>query len=118
MNGHKEEKTLDVPEGLLLADVAEFVRGRLALSGKGSTLMKTISPFSDEPNIEMVEAGAPETMEFDGQRREAVVALSRVDRRKLLAFTYGTDHVLLRQGGGKDIFSVRAMSKDEALKQP
>ncbi|HEX7900698.1 MAG TPA: hypothetical protein VF950_23265 [Planctomycetota bacterium] len=118
MNGVKEEKTLDVQEGLLLADVAEFFRGRLALHGKGSTLIKTISPFSDEPNLEMVEAGAPEMMDVDGRRGDAVVALSKVDRRKIMAYTYGTDHVLLRQGGGKDIFSVRALSKDEALKQP
>jgi hypothetical protein len=118
MNGFKEEKSLDAPGGLLLADVAEFMRGRLALSGKGSALIRTISPFADEANIEMVEAGAPETMEVDGHRHEAVVALAKVDRRKILAYTYGTDHVLLRQGGGKDIFSVRALSKDEALKQP
>ena len=46
------------------------------------------------------------------------MALSRVDRRKTVAYTYGVDRVLLRQGGGKDLFSVRALSKDEALKQP
>jgi len=118
MNGQKEEKTLDASEGMLLSDVAEFVRGRLALNGKGSTLMKTISPFADEPNVEMVEAGAAETMDVDGRRQEAVVALSKMDRRRIQAYTYGTDHVLLRQGGGKSVFSVRALSKDEALKQP
>ena len=118
MNGFKEEKTLDVPEGLLLSDVAEFLRGRLALNGKGAALFRTMSPFADEPNVEMTEASAPEMMDVDGRRREAVVVLTKVDRRRVVTYTYGTDHVLLRQGGGKDVFTLRALSKDEALKQP
>lgn len=116
MNGHKEEKTLDVPEGLLLADVAEFLRGALAVSGEKTTLIKTISPFSDEPNIELIEAGGPEKMDVDGRRVDAVVALCRIDRRKTQAYTYGMDRLLLRQGGAKDVFSVRRLPKDEALK--
>lgn len=116
MNGHKEEKTLEVQEGVLLSDVASVLRGRFALLGKGTTLLKTLSPFADEPNIEMIEAGAPEMMDVDGRRAEAVVALCRLDRRRSVAYTYGMDRHLLRQGGGKDIFSLRMMSKDEALK--
>lgn len=116
MNGHKEEKTLDVPEGVVLADIMEFQRGRLALQAKGALLVKTISPFSDEPNIEMIEAAGAEEMDVDGRRLKAVVALTRFDRRKTIAYTYGTDGALLRQGGPKDVFSVRASTKDEALK--
>lgn len=116
MNGHKEEKTLDVPEGVILSDVAEFFRGVLALSGQKTTLMKTMSPFSDEANIELVEAGAPESTEIDGRRLDAVVALCRIDRRRTQAYTFGMDRLLLRQGGAKDVFSVRRMSKEEALK--
>lgn len=116
MNGHAEEKTLEVPEGLLLADVAELLRGRFALLGKGTMLFKTISPFADESNIEMVEAGAPESMDVDGRRADAVVTLCKIDRRKIISYTYGTDRWLLRQGGAKDVFSLRAMSKEDALK--
>ncbi len=118
MNGTKEEKTLDVPEGVLLADVAEFVRGRLAAAGKGTYLMKTLSPFADEPNVELVESGGAEAMEVDGRKGPAVVALCRVDRRKTSSYTFGSEGCLLRQGGGKDVFTIRALPKEEALKQP
>lgn len=118
MNGTKEEKTFDVPEGVLLADVAEFVRGRLAAVGKGTFLMKTLSPFADEANVELIESGGAEAMEVDGRKGPAVVALSRVDRRKTTSYTFGAEGGLLRQGGGKDVFVIRALSKEEALKQP
>lgn len=118
MNGTKEEKTFDVPEGVLLADVAEFLRGRLAAVGKGVFLMKTLSPFADEPNVELVESGGAETLDVDGRKGPAVVALCRVDRRKTTSYTFGGEGVLLRQGGGKDVFVIRALSKEEALKQP
>ena len=118
MNGAKEEATLEVPEGVLLSDVAEFMRGRLAVAGKGNFLMKTLSPFADEPNIELVESGGMETLDVDGRKGPAAVVLCRVDRRKTVSYTYGSDGVLLRQGGGRDVFIVRALSKEEALKQP
>jgi hypothetical protein len=116
MNGHKEEKVLEVPEGVLLTDVADVLRGRLAVEVPGVCLMKRLSPFSDEPDLERVEAAAAEPLEIEGRRVQAVVALCRVDRRRTVAYTFGTDRVLLRQGGAKDLYSVRAMPKDEALK--
>jgi hypothetical protein len=116
MNGRKEEKTFDVGEGVLLSDVAEFVRGRLAVDGRGVCLMKVLSPFTEEPTVEKIEAGGAEAVEIDDRKVQAVVALCRVDRRKTQAYTYGVDRVLLQQGGAKDLFSVRATSKDEALK--
>lgn len=116
MNGQKEEKILDVLEGVLLSDVAELVRGRLAVDVRGVCLLKTLSPFSDEPNIETVESAGPEAMDVGGRKVQAAAALCRMDRRKNQAYIYGSDRRLLEQGGPKDLFSVRSTTKDEALK--
>ena len=116
MNGQKEEKTFDVGEAVLLADVAEFLRGRLAVDGRGVCLMKVLSPFGDEPNVEKIETAGAEMMEIDDRKVRAVVALCRLDRRKNQAYTFGMDRVLLQQGGARDLFSVRATTKEEALK--
>jgi hypothetical protein len=117
LNGVKEEKSFAVEEGVLFVDVADILRGVLAAAGKGAYLIRTISPYADEPNVELIEVGEAERLDFDGKPRDVILAQSRVDRLKYLTFTYSaSDRSLLRLGGAKDAFSIRAATKEEALK--
>ncbi len=117
LNGTKEERSFGVEEGVLFVDVADLLRGCLAGAGKGSLLLRTLSPYADEPNVEQIEVGSPERLEVDGKPREVILVQSRLDRLKYLTYTYAaSDRSLLRLGGPKDAFSIRAASKEEALK--
>lgn len=115
MNGVKEEKSFRVDEGVLFEDVADIVRRSLVGAGKGNWLLKTISPYADEWNIETVEVNGRETADLDGVRREAHVLFCKVDRRRNMTYYYSPEGMLLRQGGVKDAFSIRLSSKEEAL---
>ncbi len=116
MNGHKEERTFAAEEGVLFGDVADLVRRLLAGAGKGNYLLKTLSPFCDEWNAEPVEVNAASPMELDGRKVEAHVVFAKPDRRRNQTYYYGTDRTLLRFGGVKDLMSVLAATKEEALK--
>jgi hypothetical protein len=116
MNGIKEEKTFPVPEGVLLTDVAEFVRPSLALAGKGRYLMRVLSGYSEEPQPELVEVGGREHLEVDGKFRDCILLQSEVDRRKNLLYYLSPEGAMLRMGGPRELFSIKAASKDEALK--
>jgi hypothetical protein len=117
MNGAKEEKTFPVEEGVLFGDVLDLLRGVIAGAGKGSYLVRTLSPFADETNQELIEVGEPERLEVDGKPRDVILVQSRNDRLKYLTYTYSaTDRSLIRLGGARDAFSIRAASKEEALK--
>ncbi len=116
MNGVKEEKTFKVEEGVLLSDVVEFVRPSLVFAGKGQYLLKVLSAFSEEPQPEFVELGDGERLEIDGKIRDCVLLQSRVDRKKHLLYYLSPDGAMLKLGGPKELFSIRAVSKEEALK--
>ena len=115
MEGVKEEKSFPVADGVLLTDVADFLRRALVGAPKGSYVFKTISPYSDESGPELIEVNAKDTMELDGKRREAHVLFSRVDRRRNMTYYVAPDGGLVRAGGMRDAFSVRASTKEEAL---
>lgn len=115
MNGVKEEKAFPVDAGVLLEDVAEVVRRSLVPAGKGHWLLRTISAYADEWNIETVEVNDRESVELDGARREAHVLFCRVDRRRTMMYYYSPAGGLIRQGGVKDAFSIRLSTKEEAL---
>jgi len=117
LNGVKEEKAFAVEEGVLFSDVLDLLRGTLAAAGKGSYLIRTISPYADEPNVELVEVGEKERLDIDGKARDVILVQARVDRLKYLTYTYSAaDRSLLRLGGARDAFSIRAATKEEALK--
>jgi hypothetical protein len=116
MNGVKEERSFAAEEGVLFGDVADVVRRALVGAGKGSYLLLTLSPFVDEPNVEFLEVNDREAMELDGRSVEAHLVFAKVDRRRTKAYYYGADQSLIREGGLKEAFSVRASTKEEALK--
>jgi hypothetical protein len=116
LNGHKEERSFKVEEGVFFTDVGEFMRAFLVGAGKGSYLLKTLSPYSDEWKVELVEVGGLENLEVDGRQREVILLQSRIDRRRNLTLYYGPDLALVRIGGPKEVFSVRAVTKEEAQK--
>jgi hypothetical protein len=116
LNGVKEERSFQVEEGVLLSDIAECVRSVLVGAGRGSYLLKTLSPFSEEWTIEMVDVGAPETLEVDGRARECILVQAYVGRRKNMTYYYGPDRSIFRVGGPKDVFSIRLTTKEEAQK--
>lgn len=115
MNGIKEEKRFKVEEGVLLEDVADIVRRTLVAAGKGPWLLKSISPYADEWDVESVEVNGRESLELDGARRDAHVLFCRLDRRRNMTYYFAPDGGLIRQGGVKDAFSIRASTKEEAL---
>ena len=117
MNGYVEERTLEIGEGVFLTDVAEIVRGLLVTAGAGDYVIRTLSPFSDTPNLEAVEVTRPEETEVNGENRKACIVFAVADRRKNRTYTYGPGGTLLRQGGSKDLFTILAATKEEALKK-
>jgi hypothetical protein len=116
LNGHKEERSFAAEDGVLFTDVADLVRRLLAGAAPGDYLLKTLSPFVDEWNAEPVEVNAASPMELDGRKVEAHVVFAKPDRRRNQTYYYGTDRALLRFGGVKDLMSLRAGTREEALK--
>jgi len=116
INGVKEDRTFAVEEGVLLNDIAECVRTVLVGAGRGSYLLKSLSPFSEEWSIEMIDVGGLETLEVDGRTRECILVQAYVGRRKNMTYYYAPDRSILRVGGPKDLFSVRATTKEDAQK--
>jgi hypothetical protein len=116
INGAKEERSFSVEEGVLLTDVAECLRTVLVGAGKGSYLLKTLSPYSDEWSVEMVDVGGAETLEIDGRSRECILVQAYSGRRKNMTYFYAPDRSIIRVGGPKDVFSIRLTTKEEAQK--
>lgn len=116
INGVKEDRTFAVEEGVLLGDVAECMRSVLVGAGRGTYLLKTLSPFSEEWKVEMIDVGGPETLEVDGRTRSCTLVQAYVGRRKNMTYYYAPDRSVLRVGGPKELFSIRASTKEEALK--
>ena len=116
MNGVKEERTFTVAEGVLLGDVADVARRVLVGAGKGTYLLHTLSPYVDEPDVELLEVTDRETMDLDGRKVDAHLVFAKIDRRRTKAYYYGADQSLIREGGLKETFSVRAATKEAALK--
>jgi hypothetical protein len=117
LKGFKEEKSFTVEEGTCLGDVADVARALLVRAGPGKYLLRTVSPFADEADVEVVEVGALDVLDLDGRRSEVHPVLVRRDRGRLRTYYYGADGSLVREGGAQDAFSIRAASKDEALKK-
>ncbi|HLY12592.1 MAG TPA: hypothetical protein VKW04_25030 [Planctomycetota bacterium] len=116
VNGVPEERTLTMEEGVLLNDVAECLRPLLIGAGKGVYLFKVLSPYSDEWGPETAEVSGPETIDFFGKPTDCIFMQTSVGIRRKTTYTYLPDRTLYRVGGPKDLFSVRASTKDEALK--
>jgi hypothetical protein len=117
LNGIKEERSFAVEEGVLLSDIAECLRTVLVGAGRGSYLLKTLSPFSEEWSVELIDVGGPETLEVDGRTRECTLVQAYVGRRKNQTYYYAPDRSVIRVGGPKDLFSIRVSTKEEAEKK-
>jgi hypothetical protein len=116
INGIKEDRAFTVEEGVLLGDVAECMRSVLVGAGRGTYLLKTLSPFSEEWNVEMIDVGGPETLEVDGKMRSCTLVQAYVGRRKNMTYYYAPDRSVIRVGGPRELFSIRLSTKEEALK--
>lgn len=116
MNGLKEEVSFDVEEGVLFEDVSEVYLKILLGMGKGTYLIRTLSPFEDEPGIRSVEVSEREPMEIEGRKQDATVVFSRADRGRSVTYYYAADRKLIRQGGLKESFFLRSASREEAEK--
>jgi hypothetical protein len=66
--------------------------------------------------VEMVDVGGVENLEFDGKSHECILVQAYVGRRKNMTYFYGTDRSLIRAGGHRERFAIRQTSKEEALK--
>ncbi len=116
VNGVPEERTIPVEAGVLLNDVVECLRPVIVGAGKGLYLFKVLSPYSDEWTPETVEVSGLENIELYGKPTDCYIVQTSIGVRRKTTYTYLPDRSLLRVGGPKDMFSVRASSKDEALK--
>ena len=117
LNGVKEDRAFAVEEGVLLSDLAEFVRPTLVGAGKGSYLLKTLSPYVEDWGVEAIDVGGAENLDVDGRVRPCILVQSYVGRRKSMTYYFAPDRTMLRLGGPKDLFSIRATTQDEALKK-
>jgi hypothetical protein len=115
VNGTKEERAFPVEEGVLLNDVVECFRPMIVGAGKGTYLLKTLSPYSDEWGSESVEVSGLENLELGGKSLDCILVQTCLGVRRKTTYIYLPDRTLLRVGGPKDVFSVRAASKEEAL---
>ena len=117
LNGVKEERSFAVEDGVLLSDVAECMRPILIAGGKGSYLLKTLSPYAEEWKVEMIDVGGLETLEFDGKPQPCILVQAYVGRRKNLTYFYAPDRSVIRVGGYREKLVIRQATKEEALKQ-
>lgn len=116
LNGIKEEKSFTVEDGVLIADVAEILRTSLVRNGKGSYLLKTLSPYSEEWVPEVIDVGGLESLEVNGGPADCMLVQAYVGRRKNMTYYYAPDLTVLRVGGPRDPFVIRASTKDDAQK--
>jgi hypothetical protein len=116
INGIKEERSFAVEEGVLLSDIAECMRSTLVGAGRGTYLLKSLSAYSEEWNIEIIDVGGPETLDVDGRSTNCVLVQAYIDRRKNMTYYYSRERTVLRVGGPKEQFSIRASTKEEAQK--
>lgn len=116
INGLKEERSFTVEDGVLLIDVAECLRTVLVGAGKGTYLLKCLSPYSEDWSIEMVDVGGPELLEVNGHPTNCTLVQAYVGRRKNMTYYYSPERTVLRVGGPKDLFTIRISTKEEAQK--
>ena len=116
VNGVAEERALPVEDGVLLNDVLECLRPTLVAAGRGVYLVKVMSPYSDEWGPETVEVSGLENLDLVGKPTDCYIVQTSVGVRRKTTYTYLSDRSLFRVGGPKDVFSVRASTKEEALK--
>jgi len=116
VNGVAEERTLPVEDGVLLNDVLECLRPLIVGAGKGVYLVKAMSPYSDEWTPETAEVSGLENLELYGKATDCYIVQTSLGIRRKTTYTYLPDRSLFRVGGPKDVFSVRASTKEEALK--
>lgn len=116
LNGVKEERSFPVDEGVLLNDVLECIRPLIVGAGQGTYLVRVLSPYSDEAGPETIEISGKENLELYGKPTDCILMMSSIGVRRKTTYTYLPDRSLLRVGGPKDVFSVRASTKEEALK--
>ena len=116
INGTKEERSFAVEDGVLLSDIAECMRTVLVGAGKGSYLLKTLSPYSEDYSVESIDVGGPESLDFDGRTHSCILVQAYVGRRKNMTYFYAPDRSILRVGGQKDLISIKATTKEEAQK--
>jgi hypothetical protein len=117
LNGVKEDRSFAVEDGVLLNDVAECMRAVLVGAGKGNYLLKTLSPYSEEWKVELIDVGGLESLEFDGKSHQCILVQAYVGRRKNMTYFYGTDRSVIRAGGHRERFAIRQSTKEEALNQ-
>jgi hypothetical protein len=116
INGIKEDRAFNVEDGVLFTDIAECLRTVLVGAGKGSYLLKSLSPYSEEWGVEMIDVGGSETLEIDGRSRQCTLVQAYMGRRKNMTYYYAPDRSIIRVGGPKDMFSIRLSTKEEAQK--
>ncbi len=116
LNGVKEERSFAVEDGVLLNDVLECVRPLIVGGGKGTYLVKVLSPYSEEWGPETLEVSGPENLELYGKPTDCILMMNSAGVRRKTTYTYLPDRSLFRVGGPKDVFSVRASTKEDALK--
>jgi len=116
VNGIKEERSLPVEEGVLLNDIVECLRPVIVGAGKGVYFLKVLSPYSEEWGPETIEVSGLENIEIYGKPTDCILVQSSVGVRRKTTYTFLPDRSLYRVGGPKDVFSVRACSKEDALK--
>jgi hypothetical protein len=117
VNGIQEERTFPVEEGVLLNDVVECLRPVFVGGGRGTYLVKVLSPYSEEWSPETLEVGGLENLDFSGKPTDCILVMSGSGVRRRTTYTYLPDRSLYRVGGPKDLFSVRVSTKEEVLKK-
>ena len=116
LNGVKEERSFAVEEGVFLNDVLECLRPVIVGGGKGTYLVKVLSPYSEEWGPETLEVSGPENLEIYGKPTDCILMMNSSGVRRKTTYTYLPDRSLYRVGGPKDVFSVRASAKEDAQK--
>jgi len=116
LNGMKEERAFPVQEGVLFNDVLECLRPVFVRGGKGTYLVQVLSPYSEEWGPETLEVSGPENLELYGKPTDCILMMTSAGIRRKTTYTYLPDRSLLRVGGPKDVFSVRASTKEDAMK--
>jgi len=113
----KLEKSVKVPEGTLLGDVADTMRRRLVLAGPGKYALRVLLPFHDLPAAEDWEIAASAKIRTDAGERELMTALVKPDRQEMWEYLYEPGGALFQRKTPRNPFLLRRCTEEEAKRK-
>lgn len=113
IDGQKVAASFAVPEGTVHSEVAEILRGWLAVKGAMSYAFWVLSPFRNEPRVESLQIEKPEMIRAHDGERLIAAGFAKVARARNLQYFFEQDGTLYRLASGRSPFEIRRCTREE-----